>query len=104
MMLYSGEPRPELTRSSKNGSGTTLIPCLLNKHFLLNLGCKGLKQLWRNIRWSTCAHVQKCKRRLTSMGSEMPLADAVKVSLNLLHAMRPHGLTLPSLGRPGWLP
>ena len=42
--------------------------------------------------------------RLTSMGSEMPLADAVKVSLKLLYAMRPHGLTLPSLGRPGWLP
>ena len=44
-------------------------------------------------------------RALTSMASGIAPTDAVKESLKLLLAMRPHGLICPPLGRPkGLLP
>lgn len=53
------------------------------------------------VAWS---HVMGPGSGLTSMAIGKPFCDTVKVSLKLLHAIRPQGLTLPSLGRLGCLP
>ncbi len=60
-MLYSGEPRPELTRSSKNGSGTTLIPCPALQTLPAELGMRRSQAAVKRhtqVDMCTCAGVQ----------------------------------------------